>query len=375
MVKVLVGDIFKSKAQTLVNTVNCVGIMGKGIALEFKKLFPEMYKDYLNRCARGEVRLGKPYLYKSVIPPWILNFPTKDHWRSLANIQDIIEGLEYLLEHYKAWGITSIAVPPLGSGQGQLEWRIVGPILFQYLNRMDILVELYAPYGTPTDELELSFLMSDESPRQLPLRAPDPEWIRPAWIALVEILKRIEEQPYHWPVGRVTFQKMAYIASEEGLSLGLEFQRGSYGPYSADLKKMFSRLMSNGLIKEERKGRMFQVLIGPTYNRAYNAYSSEIEKHEPIINKVADLFMRVNTKRAEVIATVVFATKFLEREKEEKPSELDVVNIIMEWKVRRKPPLEKEEVAATVRNLAALNWLEINASENLPLHQFIMLDV
>jgi uncharacterized protein YwgA len=279
-----------------------------------------------------------------------------------------------LLENYKAWGITSIAVPPLGSGQGQLEWRIVGPILFQYLDGMDILVELYAPYGTPMNELELSFLMNDENLRQLPLKVPNPEWIGPAWIALVEILSRVEKQPYHWPVGRIMFQKMAYVASEAGLPLELEFQRGSYGPYSPNLKKMFSRLMSNGLIKEERKGRMLQVLIGQTYDRAYNAYSAEIEKYGPIINKVADLFIRVNTKRAEVIATVIFAAKMLEREKEEKPSELDVVNTIMEWKVRRRPPLEKEEVATTVRNLAALNWLEINASEDLPLPQFIMLD-
>jgi len=80
MVKVITGDIFESKAQTLVNTVNSVGVMGKGIALEFKRRFPEMYEDYVARCKRREVRLGEPYLFKRATLPWILNFPTKDDW-------------------------------------------------------------------------------------------------------------------------------------------------------------------------------------------------------------------------------------------------------------------------------------------------------
>ena len=93
MVKVLVGSIFDSRCQTLVNTVNCVGVMGKGLALEFKRRFPEMYEDYTRRCHRKEVRLGQPYLFRRPVPPWILNSPTKDHWRSLAKLDDIVRGL------------------------------------------------------------------------------------------------------------------------------------------------------------------------------------------------------------------------------------------------------------------------------------------
>ena len=87
--KILVGDILQSKAQTLINTVNCVGIMGKGIALEFKKRFPEMFKDYVERCERHEVKLGFPYVYKTLLPPQIINFPTKDHWKSVSRLSDI----------------------------------------------------------------------------------------------------------------------------------------------------------------------------------------------------------------------------------------------------------------------------------------------
>ena len=169
----LVGDPFDSQAQTLVNTVNCVGVMGKGIALEFKKRFPEMYKDYVKRCKARQVQLGKPYLFPepremgqlSLIPDpdspeqrWILNFPTKKHWRSKSRLPDIIDGLEYLALKYQEWGIRSLAVPALGCGNGGLRWREVGPILYRHLNRLDIPIELYAPPGTPPEWLARDFL-------------------------------------------------------------------------------------------------------------------------------------------------------------------------------------------------------------------------
>jgi len=152
-VKVRIGDIFQSQAQTLVNAVNCVGIMGKGIALEFKNHFPEMYQDYVRACERGQIQLGRPYLYKR-IEPWILNFPTKSHWRGVSRQSDIVEGLNYLAQHYQEWGITSLGVPALGCGQGQLEWRVMGPILIRHLAALEIPVELYAPPGTPAAQLD-----------------------------------------------------------------------------------------------------------------------------------------------------------------------------------------------------------------------------
>ena len=136
---------FQSEAQTLINAVNCVGVMGKGIALEFKKRFPEMYEDYVVRCARKELRLGEPYLFRGTIPPQIINFPTKDHWKSLSRIEDIGRGLQCLVANYKVWGITSLAIPALGCGYGQLEWRLIKPLICKYVQQMDIPVEVYAP--------------------------------------------------------------------------------------------------------------------------------------------------------------------------------------------------------------------------------------
>ncbi len=147
MVRALTGDLFQSKAQTLVNAVNCVGVMGKGIALGFRRRFPDMYHDYVARCAAKQVRMGEPYLFRRPMLPWILNFPTKDSWRSVSRLSDILDGLEYLERHYREWGINSLAVPALGCGEGQLEWRMVGPALCDHLSRLGIPVELYTPRG------------------------------------------------------------------------------------------------------------------------------------------------------------------------------------------------------------------------------------
>src|ERR1035441_650308 len=139
------GDIFGSKAQTLVNAVNCFGVMGKRIALTFKNRFPDMYKDYVDKCRGGEVKLGQPYLFRGSKEPWVLNFPTKSHWKEASKLQDIVGGMEYLKGHYKDWGISSLAVPALGCGEGGLKWKVVERTLNQYLNDFDIPVELYAP--------------------------------------------------------------------------------------------------------------------------------------------------------------------------------------------------------------------------------------
>src|SRR4030043_1453826 len=285
MVKVLIGDLFASKAQTIVNTVNCVGIMGKGIALEFKNRFPDMFDDYVNRCKRQEITLGSPYLYKRLVLPWILNFPTKEHWRSVSSIESIVHGLRYLLKHYQEWGITSLAVPPLGCGYGQLEWRVVGPTLYRFLGKMDIPVELYAPYDTPHKELQPEFLAGGAM--------PSPEWIQPGLVALVEILNRIEQEPYHWSVGRVKFQKMAFVATQEGIPTGLKYQRGSFGPFAPEIKGIVTKLVNNGLIREERLGQMYAVKVGPTYKDARAAYTDDLKRWDSGINKIVDLFVRL----------------------------------------------------------------------------------
>ncbi len=374
MVKTIQGDLFESQAQTLVNTVNCVGVMGKGIALEFKKRYPDLYDDYVKRCEAGKLMLGRPYLFRRLVSPWILNFPTKGHWRAVSRLSDIVKGLDYLEQHYREWGITSLAVPPLGSGNGQLEWRIVGPTLYRHLSRLDIPVELYAPHGAPKEQLEPSFL--EQMPEETGVRPPKlgVSRINPAWVALLEIVARIEHEPYHWPVGRTTFQKIAFFATESGLPTGLRYVRGSYGPFASELKSLLTRLVNNGLSREEKLGQMFAVKPGPTYADAVRLYAADLRRWEPLIDRITDLFLRLRTPQAEIAATVYFAARSLAEKNLEKPSELDVLEEVKRWKLKRRPPLQEAEVARSIRSLAALHWLDVKPSKNLPLPHEARLD-
>ncbi len=366
-IRVRVGDIFESHAQTLVNTVNTVGVMGKGIALQFKKRFPEMHADYVRRCAQGEVRLGQPYLYTSLIPPWILNFPTKEHWRSVSKVSDIVAGLEFLGRHHENWGITSLAVPPLGCGEGGLEWRVVGRTLFRHLQKLDIPVELYAPFGTPLEELESGFLAQTDAKSSQSLERPSLR-IQPGWIAIVEILSKIVREPHHWPVGRTRFQKLAYFATEAGIPTGLEYSKGSYGPFAEDLKPLITRLVNQGLIQEQRLDRTFAVVPGPTYRDARDAFKREIETWGSIIDRVTDLCLRFRTtNEAEIAASVHFAARNLAQRPGAKPDEKDILREVKKWKHKRRPPLDERQIALAIRAMGGLGWIEVEPSEDLPL--------
>ncbi len=140
------GDLLSSRFQTLVNTVNCVGVMGKGVALSFKQAYPKMFEDYKTRCDRKEVRLAVPYLYKVNATRWVINFPTKGHWKNDSVLKDIENGLKYLSEHLAEWGVTSLAVPPLGCGNGNLNWTDVLPLIEYYLKPSGLHVEVYEPF-------------------------------------------------------------------------------------------------------------------------------------------------------------------------------------------------------------------------------------
>ena len=206
-----------------------------------------MYADYEVRTGSHLVRLGEPYLYKRPQRPWIVNFPTKSHWRSVSRLSDIKSGLSYLAEHIAEWGIESLAVPPLGCGNGQLEWRVVGPTIRRYLDRLPIPVELYAPLEVPPYQATLEFIAGRVEPL-----SPDgaSSRIRPEWLTITDVIDRIGRKPYAWPVGRTRLQKIAYLLTASGVPTGLVFAKGSYGPFSPDLKAAVAGLVNNGLLAE-----------------------------------------------------------------------------------------------------------------------------
>ncbi|WP_062287450.1 type II toxin-antitoxin system antitoxin DNA ADP-ribosyl glycohydrolase DarG [Demequina phytophila] len=345
------GDLLLSTSQTLVNTVNTVGVMGKGIALAFKQRYPAMYDDYRRRCERNEVLLGEPYVY-GVGQRKIVNFPTKAHWRSVSKLDDIVAGLEYLLAHYKDWGVSSIAVPPLGCGNGQLEWDVVGPTLVRYLSRMDIPVELYVPAGIAA-ESGVDALFDDarlERKRKVPAE----------WIAVVAVLDRLQRTPLHWPVGRVFFQKLVYFATQAGIETGLHFEAGSYGPFSGELKRRIAQLQNNGLAIESQTGKMFEVLVGPTYRDAVESVRHELEPFREQVMRTVDLMHRMNLRSAEVAATVHFVAAEAERSGGQPPTFSAVASKVEEWKPGR---FSDYEIADATLLLCTQRWSRIVVDE------------
>lgn len=142
MLSYLKGDLLSSPAQVLVNTVNIVGVMGKGIALQFKNKYSEMFKSYQQICEKHMLDIGKLYLWKSS-EKWVLMFPTKKHWRNPSKIEYIESGLKKFVDNYERLGIESIAFPKLGCGNGNLDWNIVKPIMEKYLKPLPISVYIY----------------------------------------------------------------------------------------------------------------------------------------------------------------------------------------------------------------------------------------
>jgi len=142
MIHIVEGDLFTAETQTIVNTINCVGAMGKGIALEFKKRYPDMFLKYKKLCNQGLIQIGKLWVYKAP-DKWILNFPTKDHWKNNTEIQYLVMGLGKFMKTYKEKGITSIAFPLLGANNGGLDPKLVLDLMVNFLKECDIPVYIY----------------------------------------------------------------------------------------------------------------------------------------------------------------------------------------------------------------------------------------
>ena len=369
MITVKIGNLFESTAQTWVNTVNCVGVMGKGVAAEFKKRFPEMFQDYVARCEAGEVQLGRPYPFKDLFGASVVNFPTKKHWRSPSRLYDIAEGLDYFVEHYREWGIESVAFPPLGTGNGGLDWRDVGPLMVQKLKDLPILVEIYAPYGTSIHQLTPQFLAQPVS-ASLDKKGIRHAKLRDEWLALLEVVYQLSKQPYANPVGRIIFQKISYVMTELGVDTGFRFEQGSYGPFSDEIQPALTVLANANLIHEQQLGNMTALLTSAEYEQKRSEVLPRLAPYQEWIDKTVDLFSRIkSTAQAEEVTTVLFAARKLKQDQDE-VSEQEVLDFISVWKKKTQTPEKQKTLSAAIRNLQMLGWLKLTYSESLPFPSF-----
>lgn len=219
------GDILAADAEALVNTVNCVGVMGRGIALQFKNRFPANFKAYAAACKRDEVRPGRMFVFDTrelSWPRYVINFPTKRHWRGKSRIEDIRAGVDALIEEVRARGIRSVAIPPLGSGLGGLDWGEVRPLIEEAVAALpDVDVVVFEPGGKGDERSN----RSTEVPHLTPGRA-----------ALVGLMHRYLAGLMDPSISLLEVHKLMYFLQAAGEPLRLRFVKGPYGPYAENLR-------------------------------------------------------------------------------------------------------------------------------------------
>lgn len=254
------GDLLAADAEALVNTVNCVGVMGKGIALQFKKAFPDNFKDYSIACERKEVRPGQMFVFDTGRldgkPKYIINFPTKRHWRARSRLSDVESGLTALADQIRRREICSVAMPALGCGHGGLEWEKVRSLIERELGELsdDVRIVVFEPEGTPDNR---TMNRSIEAPEMTPGRA-----------ALVMLMDRyLSGQPGKagtLPESKV--HELMYFLQVAGEPLQLDYSEGNGGLYAGDLRrvlrKMEGRWISGRHNARDESGTLFKLIPG-----------------------------------------------------------------------------------------------------------------
>lgn len=236
MIRETRGNLLQAPAEALVNTVNTKGIMGKGIALQFRQAFPAMFKDYERACKEERVMLGKMDVHDlgglAGGPRWIINFPTKGHWKASSKLEDVKSGLLDLIAVIRALGIKSIAVPPLGCGNGGLPWREVRPLIEQAFAEIpEVEVLLFAPVETP-------------QPVAMPNRTEKPKMTE-GQAALVSLMDRYLKGLLDPVVTLLEVHKLMYFLQAAGQPLRLVFEAKQRGPFATNLRHVLIRMESH----------------------------------------------------------------------------------------------------------------------------------
>ena len=231
MIEIKRGNIFDEDVEALVNSVNCVGVMGRGIALQFKDSFPDNYKAYRDACKRNEVTPGRMFVFETGRldnPHYIINFPTKRHWRGKSRIEDIKAGLDALAHEIVTRNIVSIAIPPLGSDLGGLDWREVRPLIEEMLQETPhVSAVMFEPGYIPIDRPNYS----TDVPKMTSGRA--------TLISLIHHYLRGSLDPF---VTLLEIHKLMYFMQQSGEKLNLRFQKANYGPYAENLRHLLKEI-------------------------------------------------------------------------------------------------------------------------------------
>ena len=340
MITFTAGDILKAEADALVNTVNCVGVMGRGIALQFKNAFPANFKAYAQACARGEVQPGRMFIVETgmMAPRYIINFPTKRHWRGKSRMEDVEDGLRALVADIERLRIQTIAVPPLGAGLGGLAWDSVKASIVQALGELpDTRVIVYEPVGTPDAAV---MARTREVPNMTAGRA-----------ALVVLMHRYLAGLMDPFVTLLEVHKLMYFMQEAGQPLRLTYAKALYGPYAENLRhvlqKVEGHLLSGYADGGDAPAKQLELVPG-AYREAEFYLQNDVEA-QARFRRVGELVEGFETPFGlELLATVhwVVSREFSE----------DVVDKVYAWNDRKRR-FTPRQIAVAVDVLQRRGWL------------------
>jgi O-acetyl-ADP-ribose deacetylase (regulator of RNase III) len=343
MIRFTSGDILRADADALVNTVNCVGIMGRGIALQFKNAFPANFKAYAAACKQEEVQPGRMFVFSTskFKPRYIINFPTKRHWRGKSRIEDITAGLKALTDEIGSRGIRSIAIPPLGSGLGGLDWKDVRPLIEEALGGLqDVEVVVYEPTEAPGTK---KFAQSKNVPNMTPGRA-----------ALVILMHRYLGGLMDPFVTLLEVHKLMYFMQEAGQKLRLNFTKAPRGPYAENLRHVLhaveGHLVSGYADGGDAPDKQLELVPG-SVDDAGAFLNNDIETKSRF-SRVANLVEGFETPFGlELLATVHWVVT-----REQASTLDDVISSIYTWNERKKR-FSRRQIRLAFEVLQRQGWL------------------
>lgn len=336
------GDIFAEDVDAIVNTVNCVGVMGRGLALQYKNKFPQNFKEYALACKKGKVVPGKMFVFQTgqlTNPKYIINFPTKRHWKGKSKIEDIEKGLDDLNHTIQKYNINSIAIPPLGSGLGGLQWQKVKSIITQKLSDNKCKIVQFEPL-----EQKIEKNISKEVPKMTAGRA-----------ALVELIDRYLKGMLDPVVSLLEVHKLMYFMQEAGESLRLTYKKAPYGPYADNLRHVFNAIEGHLISGYEDGGdapdKQIELLPGAVDDaKEFLQDKSVTQQH---FKKVADLVDGFETPFGlELLSTVHWVCKY-----EQAKSIEETIEKIYAWN-SRKQQFSKRQITIALKHLIKNEWLE-----------------
>ena len=342
MISHTLGDISRADAVAIVNAVNCVGIMGRGVALQIKKKFPRNFKAYKTACERGEVQPGKMFVFETNMftnPKYIVNFPTKRHWRNKSRMEDIETGLEALVDIVRRYKIRSIAIPALGCGNGGLDWSEIRPRIETALRTIpNLQVTIFGPDSAAVKT-----------------KSRNAQVITLGRAALVALMNRYLNGLMDPFVSLLEVHKLMYFMQEAGEPLHLRYVKGIHGPYSENLGRVLNaiegHLVSWCADGDDVPDKQLELLPGAVKNaESFLADKQDTLSRFARVNQLIEGFE--TPSGLELLVTVHWVAT---REDATDPN--DIVNKVHAWNKNKEERFTPRQIKIAFEALRSKSWL------------------